>query len=99
MAKVERGIEQVNRIATDSTRQTIWQFVIFTATMAVILVTAINYQTEALREFNSRFTAIDQRLDLMDKRFDQVEKRFDARFDDMNARFEDLKEVVLSHRR
>jgi hypothetical protein len=100
MARVEGSIEQINRIATDSARQTIWQFVIFTATMAVILMTAINYQTEALRrEFNPRFTAIDQRLD-------QVENRLDARFDDMNQRFddmnkrlEDLNHVVISRRR
>jgi len=107
MARVEGSIEQINRIATDSARQTIWQFVIFTATTAVILIAAISYQTEALRrEFNARFTAIDQRFDLVDKRIDLAEKRLDARFedinkrfDDMNARFDDLKQVVLSRRK
>jgi prefoldin subunit 5 len=107
VAKAEGKIDQVNRVASDTTRQTIWQFVIFTATMAVILVGVINYQTDALRrEFSGRFDSVGARfdsagarLDALEKRIDQSEKNMNARFDDMNARFEDLKQVVLARRK
>jgi len=107
VAKAEGKIDQVNRVASDTTRQTIWQFVIFTATMAVILVGVINYQTDALgREFSgrfdsvgARFDSVGARLDALEKRIDQSEKNMNARFDDMNARFEDLKQVVLARRK
>jgi len=82
----EGKIEQVNRTASDTSRQTIWQFVIFTVTMAGVLISSSYFQTEALRrESNARFEAIE-------KRMDQIEKN-------MTARFEDLKQVVLSERK
>jgi hypothetical protein len=81
----EGKVEQVNRTASDTSRQTIWQFVIFTVTMAGVLIGATFYQTEALRrESNARFESLEKRLD-------QVEKN-------MTARFDDLKQVVLSER-
>ena len=106
VAKAEGKIDQVNRVASDTTRQTIWQFVIFTATMAVILVGVINYQTDALRrEFGGRFSAIDARFDAVNARFDAVGARFDAlekRIDqsekNLNARLEDLRRVVTQRK-
>jgi TolA-binding protein len=99
VANAEGKIDEVSRTASGTVRQTIWQFVIFTVTMAAVLLGGLNYQTEALRrEFNARFEALEQRIELSDKstnaRFDDMNKRFD----DMNKRFEDLKQVVLSRR-
>lgn len=86
LSHFEGKIEQVNRTASDTSRQTIWQFVIFTVTMAGVLIGAAIYQTEALRrESNARFESLEKRLDQVDK--------------NMTARFDDLKQVVLSERR
>jgi hypothetical protein len=90
VANAEGKIDEVSRTASGTVRQTIWQFVIFTVTMAAVLLGGLNYQTEALRrEFNARFEALETRIELS-------EKNTNARFDDMNRRFEDLKQVVLS---
>lgn len=99
VVKAEGKIDQVNRVASDTTRQTIWQFVIFTATMAVILVGVINYQTDALRrEFGGRFSAIDARFDAVGARFDGLEKRIDQSEKNLNARLEDLRRVVTQRK-
>jgi len=97
MSKAEGKIEQVNRAASDTSRQTIWQFVIFTVTMAGILAGMTVYQTEALRrETNPHFEFVEKRMDQMEKnlnnRMDQMERSLTARFDD-------LKQVVLSDRK
>jgi hypothetical protein len=96
LANTEGRIDEVRRTASGTVRQTIWQFVIFTVTMAAVLLGGLNYQTEALRrEFNARFDtvnarfdSVDARFDSVDARFDDMDKRFDARFDDMNRRFD-----------
>jgi hypothetical protein len=97
MSKAEGKIEQVNRTASDTSRQTIWQFVIFTVTMAGVLAGTTVYQTEALRrETNTRFEA-------MEKRMDQMEKNLNAQMDQLerslSGRFDDLKQIVLSERK
>jgi hypothetical protein len=100
LANTEGRIDEVRRTASGTVRQTIWQFVIFTVTMAAVLLGGLNYQTEALRrEFNARFDTVNARFDSVDDRFADMNKRFDARFDDMNKRFEDLKQVVLSRQK
>lgn len=77
MARIEGEISELRRVATDTTRQTIWQFVIFAITMAAILLDGIKYQTDTLRnEMNVCFDAVNQRLD-------QTEKNLTARFDDL----------------
>lgn len=100
LANTEGRIDEVRRTASGTVRQTIWQFVIFTVTMAAVLLGGLNYQTEALRrEFNARFETVNVRFDSVDARFDDMNRRFDARFDDMNKRFEDLKQIVLSRQK
>jgi outer membrane murein-binding lipoprotein Lpp len=100
VAKAEGKIDEGNRIASGAVRQTIWQFVIFTVTMAAVLLGGLNYQTDALRrEFNARFDTVSEHFDAVNARFDAVNARFDAvnaRFDDTNRRIEDLKQVVLA---
>jgi predicted nucleic acid-binding Zn-ribbon protein len=100
VAKAEGKIDEGNRIASGAVRQTIWQFVIFTVTMAAVLLGGLNYQTDALGgEFNARFDTVNEHFDAVNARFDAVNARFDAvnaRFDDTNRRIEDLKQVVLA---
>ena len=86
IAKAEGKIDEGNRTASGTVRQTIWQFVIFTVTMAAVLLGGLTYQTDALRrEFNARFDTVNARIDAVN-----------ARFDDTNRRLEDLKQVVLA---
>lgn len=93
VANAEGRIDEVRRTASGTVRQTIWQFVIFTVTMAAVLLGGLNYQTEALRrEFNARFETLETRIE-------SSEKNTNDRFDDMNKRFEDLKQVVLSRQK
>jgi len=89
VSKVEGEVELLKVTTRDTSRQTIWQFIIFTATMGVILIAGVKYQSDVLRhemdlrfeahrmEFNARFDAIDKRFDAMDKRFESMEKRFE----------------------
>lgn len=86
MSKMEGQFEEVQRIVAEASRQTIWQFVVFTLTMAAVFLSGIKYQTDALRnESNARFEAIE-------KRIEQSERN-------INARFEDLKQTVLTQRK
>lgn len=93
MSHMRGELNEVKRISGDTTRQTIWQFVIFTITMAAILIGGIKYQTDTLRnEMNARFDAVNSRFDAMNQRFEQSEKN-------MTARFEDLKQEVRAGRK
>lgn len=97
MSKMEGQFEEVRRTVAEASRQTIWQFVVFTLTMATVVLGGIKYQTDALRnESNARFEAIE-------KRIEQSEKNLNARLEqserNINARFEDLKQTVLTQRR
>ncbi|MFN7944493.1 MAG: hypothetical protein U0Z53_04020 [Blastocatellia bacterium] len=87
LARTQGEVELLKRTTSDNTRQTIWQFVIFTITMAVILVGGIRYQADTLRlEFDLRFESLD-------KRIDQAEKNISARFEDLKQ------EVRASHQK
>ena len=96
VAKAEGEIQQLNRTAWDTSKQTIWQFVIFTVTMGGIVIGALNYQTSALsREFSVRLDATDQKIQALEKR---LEQKIDQSDKNMNARFEDLKQEVRSRK-
>ncbi|MGE0100735.1 MAG: hypothetical protein AB7H86_12320 [Blastocatellales bacterium] len=93
MAYMRGELDEVKRLAGSNVRQTIWQFVIFSVTMAAVLLGGIRYQTETLRnEFNVRFEKVDLRFEEMEKRMTLMEKN-------ILARFEDLKQEVRSSRR
>ncbi len=97
LARTQGEIEQLKINTKDSSRQTIWQFVAFTVTMAIILIGGIKYQADTLRsEMGLRFDAqrqeISTRLESMEKRIDQSEKN-------ILARFEDLKQEVRASRK
>jgi peptidoglycan hydrolase CwlO-like protein len=100
MARIEGEIGELRRVATDTTRQTIWQFVIFTVTMAAILLGGIQYQTDTLRsEINARFEGVNSRLDSVNSRFDAVNQRLDQTEKTLTVRFEDLKQEVRANRK
>jgi hypothetical protein len=86
LARTQGEVEQLKHTATDTSRQTIWQFVIFTVTMAGILIGGIKYQSDTLRpEMTLRFETIEKRLDQSEK--------------NILARFEDLKQEVRANRK
>jgi chaperonin cofactor prefoldin len=96
VAKAEGEIQQLNRTAGDTTKQTIWQFVIFTVTMAAVLLGGMYFQTEALRrESNVRFEALQSRIEQSEKALTQ---RIEQSERSLNARFEDLKQEVRASR-
>ena len=96
LSKAEGEIQQLNRTAWDTTKQTIWQFVIFTVTMGTVVIGALNYQTSALsRELGVRHDSTDQKILAVEKR---LEQRIDQVEKNLNARFEDLKQEVRSRK-
>jgi peptidoglycan hydrolase CwlO-like protein len=99
LAKAEGEIQQLNRTAGDTTKQTIWQFVIFTVTMAGVVIGALSYQTSALsRQFEAQIGTVNAQIGTVNARIDAVEKRIDQAEKNMNARFEDLKQEVRASR-
>ena len=90
VARMEGEMQEVKRIAGDTTRQTIWQFIIFTLTMLLALIGAIKYQTDVMRrEMDLRFEALEKRL----------EQRIELSEKNLTARFEDLKQEVRANRK
>ena len=67
LAKTEGEIQQLNRTASDNTKQTIWQFVIFTLSMGGLLIGGLNYQTSQLdARANLRADALEQRINAVE---------------------------------
>jgi hypothetical protein len=89
--------EELRRTARDTTRQTIWQFIIFTITMASVMLVGLKYQADVLRK------EMDIRFDAMEKRIEQSEKIVTARFEDLKkdltSRFDDLRQEVRDSRK
>jgi hypothetical protein len=90
-------IDAIKHNTRDLTRQTIWQFVIFTVTMGAILLGGIKYQTDTLRnEMNLRFDAQQRETSA---RFEALEQRVVQSEKNITARFEDLKQEVRANRK
>lgn len=97
MSKIEGQVEELRRINVEVSRNTIWQFIVFTMTMAAVVIGGIKYQTDALRnEFNARFEAVEKRIEQSEK---SVNLRLEQSERNLNARFEDLRQTVLSQRK
>lgn len=100
LAKTQGEITTLKHTAADTTRQTIWQFVIFTVTMAGILLGGIKYQSDTLRAgMNLRFDSVNNRFDSVNNRFEAMEKRIEQSEKNIIARFEDLKQEVRASRK
>jgi chaperonin cofactor prefoldin len=89
--------EELRRTARDTTRQTIWQFIIFTITMASVMLAGLKYQADVLRK------EMDIRFEAMERRIEQSEKSITARFEDLKkdltSRFDDLRQEVRDSRK
>jgi hypothetical protein len=97
IAELRATKQELKRTSSDTTRQTIWQFVIFTVTMVIAVAGSVIgtsvFQTEALRrEMNARFDGVEQRFQGLEKRIEQSERN-------LAARFEDLKQEVRAGRK
>jgi hypothetical protein len=104
LARVEGQVELLKITTKETARQTIWQFIIFAATIAAILIGGIRYQTDVLRkEMDFRFDAqrseTGARFGIMEKRFEAMEKRMDQMEKNLLSRFEDLKQEVRASRK
>ena len=97
MSKFEGQVEELRRVVTETSRQTVWQLIVFTLTIAAVVPGGLKFQTDALRnESNAKFDAIERRIE-------QAEKNTNLRIEqsdrNISIRFEDLKQVVLSQRK
>ncbi len=107
LAKVEGEMRLLITTISGYTRQTIWQFMIFTVTMAAVFVGGVKYQADTLRhemdirfeaqrrEMNARFDAMDKRIEFMEKRLESLEKQMVS----MQKDLQDLKQEVRASRK
>jgi septal ring factor EnvC (AmiA/AmiB activator) len=82
LAKTQGEIEIIKHNSERNDRQTIKQFVIFTISMLIAVVSCLIgtsiFQTDSLRrEMNARFETVNQRIDSVDKRIDSIDKKMD----------------------
>jgi peptidoglycan hydrolase CwlO-like protein len=102
LAKTQGEIEIIKHNSERNDRQTIKQFVIFTVTMLIAVVSCLIgtsvFQTDALRrEMNARFENVNQRFESVDQRFDSIDKRFesmDKRFESMEQRMDKMQQSI-----
>ena len=106
LAKTQGEIEIIKHNSERNDRQTIKQFVIFTITMLIAVVSCLIgtsiFQTDALRrEMNARFETVNQRIDSVDRRIGSVDKRIDsleAKMDKMQQSIDEIKKDLRSRR-
>jgi hypothetical protein len=83
----ERVSRNEGRI-TDSTKQTIWQFVIFMVGVAGLIIGLVNYQNSVLEkrfdEMNHRFDEINRRIEQGQKDLSTRQERIERNLDDLN---------------
>ncbi|MCI0388770.1 MAG: hypothetical protein MOB07_08405 [Acidobacteria bacterium] len=82
LAKTQGEIEIIKHNSERNDRQTIKQFVIFTITMLIAVVSCLIgtsiFQTDALRrEMSARFETVNRRFDSVEKRMDSMEKKME----------------------
>lgn len=114
VAYMRGEIDELKHITRDTTRQTIWQFIIFTVTMSAVMLGGLKYQADVLRkemdlhfkgvdqQFSSvdqKFGLVDQKFGLVDQKFGSMEKRMDAMEKNLLLRFDDLKQEVRQSRK
>lgn len=100
LAKTQGEIEIIRHNSERNDRQTIKQFVIFTITMLIAVVTCLIgtsiFQTDALRrEMNAKFETVNQRFDQNKERVDFLEKRLER----IENSLDEIKDELRSQRR
>ncbi|MEP7336930.1 MAG: hypothetical protein ABI977_04245 [Acidobacteriota bacterium] len=76
----ERVSRNEGRI-TDSTKQTIWQFVIFMLGVAGLIIGLVNYQNSVLEK---RFDELNRRIEEGRKDLSTRQERIEGNLDDLN---------------
>ena len=85
-------LNEIKLMSSDTSRQTIWQFVIFTMTMAAVMLGGLKYQADVLRkEMDIRFEAQRVKMNSIKTQMVEMEKN-------ILSRFEDLKQEVRTRR-
>src|SRR6267143_4762884 len=86
ISELRGGLQQLDKIVSATTRQSIWQLIALVISLSAAIVGGLAYQTNM----------IDKRIDLLERneaiRYEALEKRIDQVEKNMNARFEDLKQ-------
>jgi predicted nucleic acid-binding Zn-ribbon protein len=86
VSRLEGQYEEIKRVASDTSRQTLWQFVAFAAVMAGVLIGSSIFQTEALRrETVAKFDAVNQRFEQVEKGLDKIEKAIEGLTQEIRA--------------
>lgn len=91
LAKTQGEIEIIKHDSERNDRQTIKQFVIFTITMLIAVVTCLIgtsiFQTDALRrEMNARFDGMNQRQQSLEKQMEKMEKSIEEIKQELRSR-------------
>ncbi len=91
LAKTQGEIEIIKHNSERNDRQTIKQFVIFTITMLIAVVTCLIgtsiFQTDALRrEMNARFDGMNQRQQSLEKQMEKMEKSIEEIKQELRSR-------------
>jgi len=99
LAKTQGEIAIIKHNSERNDRQTITQFVIFTVTMLIAVVSCLIgtsiFQTDALRrEINAKFETVNQRIDTVNQRIDSVDKRMEK----MEKSIEEIRKEITSRK-
>lgn len=102
LARTQGEIEIIRQNSERNDRQTIKQFVIFTVTMLIAVVSTLIgtsvFQTDALRrEMSANFEVVDQRFDAVDQKINSLDKRIDRldqRMDRLDQRMDRLESSI-----
>jgi septal ring factor EnvC (AmiA/AmiB activator) len=99
LAMTQGEIAIIRNNSERNDRQTITQFVIFTVTMLIAVVSCLIgtsiFQTDALRrEMNAKFETVNQRFDNVNERLDAVDKRMER----LEKSMEEIKKELASRK-
>jgi hypothetical protein len=99
LAKTQGEIAIIKHNSERNDRQTITQFVIFTVTMLIAVVSCLIgtsiFQTDALRcEMNAKFETVNQRIDSVNQRIDSVDKRMER----LEKSLEEIRREIASQK-
>ncbi len=93
IAELRGNIQQLDKIVSATTRQSIWQLIVLVVSLCGAVVGGLAYQT----------TMIDKRMEQIEKRIELTERNLNVRIDavekNLATRFEDLKQEVRAQRK
>lgn len=88
IAELRGNVQQLDKIVSATTRQSIWQLIVLIISLCGAIVGGLAYQT----------TMIDKRIEQMERRLDLLERNLTTRIQsseqNLNVRFEDFKQEI-----